>query len=83
MSVVAVLLSGWAVSVLAMQWPRDLGAPAFAIVVALAPTTLLLSGWEMFRYRITWRAVLAALLSLIATASWVYMVIGVIHRART
>ena len=82
LSVVAVLLSGWAVAVLAKGWPRDWAAPAFAIVVVLAPGTLLLSGWEMFRYRITWRAVLAALLSAMATASWVYMVLEVIHRAR-
>ena len=82
LSVVAVVVSGWAVTVLAMRWPRDWAAPAFAIVVVLAPSTLLLSAWEMFRYRVTWRGVLAALLSAMATASWVYMVLEVIHRAR-
>ena len=82
LSVVAALLSGWAVTVLAMRWPRDLAAPAFAIVVVLAPSTLLLSGWEMLRYRTTWRGVLAALLSAMSTASWVYMVLEVLHRAR-
>lgn len=82
LSVVAVVGSGWVVTVLGMRWPRDWAGPAFGILVVLAPATLLLSAWEMFRYGVTWRGVLAALLSAMATASWVYIVLELVHRAR-
>ena len=81
-SLVAFFLSGWVCLVLTMHWPGYLAAPAFAVVMLLAPSALLLSGWEIFRYRFTWRGLAALVFSAVATASWVCLVIELIHRGK-
>lgn len=57
----ASLALGWSSIVILISFPGLMLSPAF----------FLLSCWEMARYKFTWRALIAALFSLIATvAGW-------------
>ena len=80
-SLVALVLCSWAPFVLAMNWPREWAAPGFAVAVLVAPCVLGLSAWELLRYRISWRGLVAMFVSAFATALWGYTVVEIIHRA--
>jgi hypothetical protein len=80
-SLVALVLSSWTPFVLAMSWPREWAGPVFAMGVLVAPCALGLSAWELFRYRISWRGLVAAFLSAFVTALWGYTVVEIIHHA--
>ena len=80
-SLVALVLSSWTPFVLAMSWPREWAGPVFAMAVLVAPCVLGLSAWELFRYPISWRGLVAVFLSAFATALWGYTVVEIIHHA--